>query len=63
MKTINKAEFVSILDAAQITSTQREKLHAAFEQRHPEAHADFLRSLQIEESEIEQIRQHARTCR
>ncbi len=60
MTTLTKKDFLSLLDAAGLTPDQRDRFHAAFEQRHPEAHEAFLRWLQIDPAEVTKIRQHAK---
>lgn len=58
--TITKEQFVAILRDSGITDAQMGKLHHLFEQRHPEAHAAFLRHLQIDEAEVKAIRARSR---
>ena len=60
MKTITKDQFVAVLNAADITDTQKKKLHAAFEQQHPEAHQDFLEYLGVPAEQIAKIRAASR---
>lgn len=60
MKQITKDQFVGLLDSAGVTDQQKHQFHSAFEQRHPEAHADFLAWLGIPPAEIERIRAWSR---
>ncbi len=60
MASITKAEFVSLLDAAEITERQRAALHAHFEKRHPEAHGAFLTWLGLDAHEVRKIREASR---
>jgi len=60
MKQITKDQFVAILDGAGITDAQKRKLHALFEQKHPEAHQGFLAYLGVAPTDIEKIRSHSR---
>lgn len=61
MKSITKAQFIALLDAAKITEAQRNALHAEFERKHPEGHAGFLEWLGVSPAEIEKIRANARS--
>ena len=60
MNRITKDQFVGILDGAGITEAQKHRLHALFEQRHPEAHQHFLEYLGLPPDGIEKIRQQSR---
>lgn len=60
MKTITKDQFVSILNEAGITDVQKHRLHAAFEQTHPEAHQAFLEYLGVPADQVVQIRTRSR---
>jgi hypothetical protein len=60
MKNLTKAEFVSLLDAANLTETQKRAFHANFERRHPDAHSAFLQWLGVSAEEAAQIREHSR---
>lgn len=60
MKTVTKDQFVSMLDAAGIADAQKQRLHAEFEKRHPQAHQAFLEWLGVSAQEITAIREHAR---
>lgn len=60
MKTITKDQFVALLDECGVTEQQKQKLHALFEKRHPDAHQGFLQYLGVPAGEIPQIREWAR---
>ena len=60
MKQLTKDQFLALLDSAGITDQQKHRFHAAFEERHPEAHATFLAALGIPPAEAEQIRARSR---
>lgn len=60
MKTITKDEFVAVLNEAGITDAQKQKLHAAFEQRHPDAHQSFLEYLGLSAEQVARIRTGSR---
>ena len=60
MKTITKNQFVALLNEAGITDAQKHQLHAAFEARHPQAHAAFLRWLGLPPAEVRAIRETSR---
>ncbi len=60
MKNITKEQFVAVLDAAEITAAQKQRLHAEFERRFPEAHEAFLGFLGMAPAEIAEIRQRSR---
>ena len=60
MKQITKDQFVALLEGAGITDAQKRKLHALFEQQHPEAHQGFLEYLGIPPAGIEHIRSQSR---
>jgi hypothetical protein len=60
MKTITKDQFVALLDSAGITDEQKHRLHARFEQEHPEAHQGFLEYLDVPAPKIREIRERSR---
>jgi hypothetical protein len=60
MKNISKTQFTAVLEGAGITHEQMMRLHALFEQRHPEEHQSFLEHLGIPEPEIRAIRERSR---
>ncbi len=60
MKTITKDQFVAVLNEAGITDAQKQTLHAAFEQKHPEAHQSFLEHLGIPAEQIAKLRAGSR---
>lgn len=57
---VTKDQFVALLRDSGITDAQMHSLHRHFEQRHPEAHEAFLRSLQLGDAEVSRIREHSR---
>ncbi len=61
MNHLTKDQFVAVLEAAGITATQREKLHAEFERHQPAAHQQFLEWLGLPASAIGKIREHSRS--
>ncbi|HVU25018.1 MAG TPA: hypothetical protein VHE13_12905 [Opitutus sp.] len=60
MKSITKDQFVALLDGAGITDAQKHRLHALFEQHHPDGHQHFLAYLGIPPDGIAKIRQQSR---
>ena len=58
--TVTKDQFVALLRESGISDAQMHSLHRLFEQRHPEAHDAFLRSLQIDETQVREIRERSR---
>ena len=56
MKKITKEQFVALLNDAGVTDAQKQKLHALFEARHPEAHEAFLQWLGVPPDAIRTIR-------
>lgn len=60
MKTITKDQFVALLDNAGVADAQKARLHALFEQRHPDAHQSFLEYLGLPAQSIQEVREHAR---
>lgn len=57
---VTKDQFVALLRDSGITDAQMQSIHRLFEQRHPEAHASFLRALQLDAAAVERIRQASR---
>ena len=55
-RVINKAQWVSLLEATGLGENDMKKWHTEFEKMSPEAHQDFLESLGITDDEIIQIR-------
>ncbi|MFT3783951.1 MAG: hypothetical protein QM790_18220 [Nibricoccus sp.] len=60
MKKITKDQFVALLNEAGVSDSQKQRLHALFEQRHPEEHQSFLEFLGVSAAEIKEIRSHSR---
>ncbi len=60
MKSITKDQFVAVLDAAGVNDAQKQKFHATFEEKYPEAHQSFLEFLNLVPAEIERIRARSR---
>lgn len=60
MKTITKEQFVALLTDTGVTDAQKKKLHALFEQRHPDAHQSFLKYLGFSAAEVREIRERSR---
>jgi len=60
MKPITKTEFVELLTEAGVSDSQKQRLHALFEQRHPDAHQNFLEFLGVSALEIQEIRERSR---
>jgi len=60
MKKITKNEFVALLNEVSVSDSQKQRLHALFEQRHPDAHQSFLEFLGVAPAEIKEIREHSR---
>lgn len=60
MKGFGKDEWVGLFREIGLDEGQMDRWHAAFEQRHPEAHESFLRWLQIPAAEVERIRSASR---
>ncbi len=54
--TVTKDQFVALLRESGISDAQMEALHRRFEARHPDAHAAFLRHLQLDETAVAQVR-------
>jgi hypothetical protein len=60
MKKVTKDQFVALLDGAGVTQEQKHRLHALFEQRHPDAHQGFLEYLGLPSEQIRSIRDASR---
>jgi hypothetical protein len=60
MKKITKDQFVALLNEAGVSDSQKQRLHALFEQRHPDAHQGFLEFLGLPATGIKEIREHSR---
>jgi len=60
MKKITKDQFVALLNEAGVSDSQKQRLHALFEQRHPDAHQSFLEFLGLTGEAIQEIRTHSR---
>ena len=61
MKKITKDQFVALLNDAGVTDPQKQRLHALFEQRHPDAHQSFLEFLGLPAAAVQEIRARSRT--
>lgn len=62
MKNVTKDQFISLLDEAGINDEQKQRLHAAFEKQHPEAHQAFLEWLGLPSETVREIREHSRAA-
>jgi hypothetical protein len=60
MKNITKDQFVALLNEIGVSDSQKQRLHALFEQRHPDAHQSFLEFLGLPSSSIQEIRGSSR---
>jgi hypothetical protein len=60
MKKITKDQFVALLSEAGVSDPQKQRLHALFEQRHPDAHQSFLEFLGVPALTIQEIRERSR---
>jgi len=60
MKNITKDQFVALLNEIGVSDSQKQRLHALFEQRHPDAHQSFLEFLGLPSSAIREIRGSSR---
>jgi hypothetical protein len=60
MKNITKDQFVALLNEIGVSDSQKQRLHALFEQRHPDAHQSFLEFLGLPSSAIQEIRGSSR---
>lgn len=58
-RTMDKAKWVSILEATGMSEEDMQQWHVEFERSLPEAHQDFLESLGIESGEIRTIRRNS----
>ena len=56
---MDKAGWVEILQSSGMDEHAMLKWHSEFERLSPEAHQDFLESLNIEENEIQDIRKRS----
>lgn len=59
MNKITKDQFVALLTDAGVVDSQKQRLHALFEQRHPGAHQSFLEFLGLPGSAIKEIREQS----
>ena len=55
-RKVNKEGWVAMFREIGLDENQMRRWHAAFEQRHPESHAEFLAWLKIPQTEIDSIR-------
>lgn len=62
MTRITKDQFIAVLDDAGVTDAQKQRLHAAFEKRYPEAHQTFLEHLGFPPDAVRDIRARSRTA-
>lgn len=62
MKHVTKDQFLAVLDDAGVTETQKQRLHAAFEKRYPEAHQAFLELLGFPADTVRDIRARSRAA-
>ncbi len=62
MTNVTKDQFVGLLNEAGINDEQKQRLHVAFEKRHPEAHQSFLEWLGLPADTVKAIREHSRTA-
>lgn len=62
-RVMNKQQWVNLLAASGMSDDDMWKWHQEFERLMPEAHQDFLESLQISDAEIKQIRRKSRKTR
>ena len=60
MKKITKDQFVALLNEVGVSDSQKQRLHALFEQRHPDAHQSFLEFLGLPVAAIKEIRDRSR---
>ena len=61
MSKLTKDQFVAVLDEAGITTAQKDRMHAAFEKRHPQAHQAFLEWRGLPADAIRAIRERSQT--
>lgn len=59
-KKVSKKEWVDMFREVGVTDADMMKWHRLFENRHPEAHGDFLGWLGISSDEVQQIRENSR---
>ncbi|MCG8671216.1 MAG: MerR family transcriptional regulator [Pseudomonadales bacterium] len=59
-RSMNKNQWVELLESVGMSETDMWTWHAEFEKRMPQAHQDFLESLNISEEEIQQIRKKSK---
>ena len=60
-KQMTKEKWVALFEAAGIDAAARQRWHAEFEAREPQAHQAFLEWLGIPGAEVAHIRAHSRT--
>jgi hypothetical protein len=56
MSSLTKDQLVAVLNDAGVTDPQKQRLHAALEQRHPQLHQALLEWLGLPAAAIQQIR-------
>jgi DNA-binding transcriptional MerR regulator len=59
-RSMNKEQWIQLLESTGMSDEDMGRWHREFEQRMPEAHQDFLESLNISEREIRNIRTQSR---
>lgn len=59
-RSMNKEQWVKLLESSGMSDEDMWQWHKEFERHMPEAHQDFLESLNIPNSEIEEIRKKSR---
>ena len=60
-RSMNKEQWVQLLESIGMSDEEMWQWHKEFEQRMPEAHQDFLESLNIPKNEIKKIRRQSRS--
>jgi hypothetical protein len=60
MKNITKDQFVALLNEVGVSDSQKQRLHALFEKRHPDAHQNFLEHLGLSAQTIQDVRGQSR---
>jgi hypothetical protein len=60
MNQITKDQFVALLTEAGVSDSQKQRLHALFEKRHPDAHQGFLEFLGLPAQSVLGIRERSR---
>ncbi|MFT3831152.1 MAG: hypothetical protein QM691_15750 [Opitutaceae bacterium] len=60
MKNVTRDQFLAVLDEVGVSETQKQRLHAAFEKRYPEAHQAFLEYLGLPADAVREIRARSR---